>query len=53
MKLPQFSLGDITTGMCDKKYIGGEQLTRICLVDYAILMNWTSSFPILGASGVF
>ena len=27
-------------------------LTHICLVDYAILINWTSPFPILGVSGV-
>ena len=23
-------------------------LTHICLIDYAILINWTSPFPILG-----
>ena len=27
-------------------------LTHICLVDYSILMNWTSPFEILGVSGV-
>ena len=29
MKLPQFSIGDLTTGRCDKTYIGGEQLAII------------------------
>ena len=28
-------------------------LTLFCLVDYAILINWTSPFVILGVSGVF
>ena len=28
------------------------KLTHICLVELSILMNWTSSFPILGVSGV-
>ena len=28
------------------------KLTHICLVDYTILINWTSQFTILGVSGV-
>ena len=28
-------------------------LTHICLMDLSILINWTSSFPIVGVSGVF
>ena len=31
MKLPQFSLGDLVTGRCDKTYIGGKQLTKIAI----------------------
>ena len=27
-------------------------LTHTCLVDFSILMNWLSSFSILGVSGV-
>ena len=27
-------------------------LTHICPVDYSILINWTSPFPVLGVSGV-
>ena len=27
------------------------QLTHICVVDFPILINWTSPFPILGVSG--
>ena len=30
-----------------------EQLTLICLVDYAILIYWTSPFLISGVPGVF
>ena len=27
-------------------------LIHICLVDLSVLINWTSSFPIVGVSGV-
>ena len=31
----------------------GELLTLFCLVDFSILISWTSLFPNLGVSGVF
>ena len=37
----------------DGTTIASLKLTHICLVDFSILINWTSPFPILGVSVFF
>ena len=40
-----------TVGFIESVY-EQQWLTHICLMDYSILISWTSPFPILGAPGV-